>query len=251
MPDALAQVLATPGLGWILAICMVGGIVRGFSGFGTALVVLPVVTQFLDPVAAIVLIVVMDAFGPLPMMPQALRDSRLLDIRRLVVGMMITLPFGLALLFIIQPEFFRYAVSVIALMLLLCLIFGFRYKGELRSSLLYGIGALAGFTGGFAGVPGPPVILIYMASSAPVRVIRANATIFLYSFDLLILASFWLTGRLDANTVLLGIVAAFPVVLGNFVGSAMFRPGYERVYRVVAYCLIAASAISGLPLWDV
>ena len=251
MPDVFAQVLARPDLHWILAACLIGGIVRGFSGFGTALIVLPVAARLMDPVAAIVMVVVMDAFGPLPLMAQAVRDSRLADIRRLVMGMIVTLPVGLSLLLIMQADIFRYAVSVIALLLLFCLICGFRYRGELRSSFLYGVGALSGFTGGFAGVPGPPVILIYMASTASVRVVRANATIFLYCFDLLILFSFWLSGRLDGAAVALGIAAAFPVVLGNLVGNAIFSRGHERVYRAVAYVLIATAAISGLPLWDV
>jgi hypothetical protein len=30
----------------------------------------------------------------------------------------------------------------------------------------------------------------------------------------------------------------------------MFRPEAERIYRWVAYLIIAGSAISGLPVWD-
>lgn len=49
MPDLILQVWATPGLIWLLLAISVAGIVRGFTGFGTALVFVPVAGIFLLP----------------------------------------------------------------------------------------------------------------------------------------------------------------------------------------------------------
>ena len=49
MPEALTQGLATPGLIWLLFTIGLAGIVRGFSGFGTALIFVPVANIFLEP----------------------------------------------------------------------------------------------------------------------------------------------------------------------------------------------------------
>ena len=43
------------------------GLVRGFSGFGTAMIYLPVASQFLTPFEALITLMVMDFFGPLPL----------------------------------------------------------------------------------------------------------------------------------------------------------------------------------------
>ena len=55
MPDALAQALATEGLWALCLIYLAAGVVRGFSGFGTALIVVPVAGIYLEP-AQIILI---------------------------------------------------------------------------------------------------------------------------------------------------------------------------------------------------
>ena len=50
MPDILAQALATEGL-WLLFIgAVLGGLARGFSGFGTAMVILPFAAEVFTPV---------------------------------------------------------------------------------------------------------------------------------------------------------------------------------------------------------
>jgi hypothetical protein len=41
-----------------------------------------------------------------------------------------------------------------------------------------------------------------------------------------------------------------PYLLGNWLGAALFRPELELLYRRVAYAIIAASAILGLPVWE-
>jgi len=249
MPDTLGAALALPGLGWLIAAAAVAGLVRGFSGFGTAMVFLPVAGQFVPPVAAITVLAVMDAFGPLPNLPRALRDGDPADIGRLLAGTLLLLPVGLAVLSVLDPAVFRSLVGAVALTLVACLILGLRYRGRLRPRMVFGIGGVAGFLGGAAGVPGPPVILFYMASPQPAAVIRANTMLYLFSFDLLILAMLWAWGGLAWPPVLLGLVLVAPVVLGNMAGAALFRPAYERVYRGVAYAIVAGSALSGLPVW--
>lgn len=249
MPDALAAAFATPGLVWIALAALTAGIVRGFSGFGTAMVFLPVAGQFLPPVAALSVLVTMDFFGPLPNLPRALRDGQPADIGRLLLGTACLLPLGLLVLAALDPAVFRGVVAGVALCLLALLIGGVRYRGTLRPPMVYGIGGLAGLLGGTAGVPGPPVILFYMASPLPATAIRANTLLFLFSFDILFLGLLGLRGDLTLGPVVLGLVMAVPVMLGNLAGAAIFRPERERPYRALAYCIIAASAVSGLPVW--
>ena len=52
------------------------------------------------------------------------------------------------------------------------------------------------------------------------------------------------------GVLLLGVLLILPYMAGNLIGARFFRPEQEGIYRRVAYLLIAASALSGLPLWD-
>ncbi len=127
MPDIFIQALALPGLGWLLLAAFAAGLVRGFAGFGTALIFLPIASQVVDPVAAVAVLIVMDIIGPLPALPGALRDGHPKDMLRLIGGLMLILPIGVVVLFAIDPSVFKLAVSVISLAMVTLLLGGFRY----------------------------------------------------------------------------------------------------------------------------
>ena len=126
---------------------------------------------------------------------------------------------------------------------------GWRYRGALTRRLVVATGALGGFLTGFSGIPGPPVIMLYMASTLPAAVIRANFLLYLLAIDLLLFPVLWLMDLMVLKIVLLGLLAGVPNLIANAIGGWLFDPAAERLFRAVAYIVIGASAIIGLPLW--
>jgi len=250
MPEAFWTALGQPGMVWLWIAAVAAGIVRGFSGFGTAMVFLPVAGQVLNPVAALATLTVMDLVGPLPNVPRALKEAHRGDVLRLCAGLVLALPLGLLILISVAPEVFRYGVSVISLLLLLLLVQGWRYRGVLRRWMIYLTGMLGGFLFGAVGLPGPPVIMIYMAAPLPAPVVRANLMLYLIGADVLMVGFLAVVGRLEAAAIWTGALVTLPYLVGNILGGRLFRPAYERFYRWAAYTIIAFSALSGLPLWD-
>lgn len=249
MPDFLSQVLALPGLGWLIAAAFVAGTIRGFTGFGTALIYMPVAAQVLDPLWAIISVMVMDVFGPLPNLPKAFRTADKPDLIRLVGATAVTLPIGLWVLGLMSPDLFQIIVSVLALVMLACLLGGLRYRGRVGPKLVTTTGGLAGFLGGVSGMPGPPVILLYLAGPNPANVVRASTMTYLFLYDVVLMVIVALKGALLAVPVGVGLLMALPNLLGNMLGGLIFRPEFERIYRNVAYSVIGAAALSGLPIW--
>lgn len=234
----------------LILAAVLAGLVRGFSGFGTAMVFLPLASMVLSPFEALTVLIAMDLIGPLPMMPRALKDGHPADILRLGLGLAIVLPLGLWVLTISDPDIFRWATSGVALFLLICLLSGFRYRGVLHKWMIWVAGGMGGFLTGVAGLPGPPVILLYVASTHPVAVIRANTTVYLLLADIALAIMLWLFGELRWSAVSTGLILIVPYLLANLAGSAIFRPEWERAYRALAYIIIAGSAILGLPVWS-
>lgn len=250
MIEVFLEAAHTKGLWLLVCAAFIAGIVRGFSGFGTAMIYLPVAAQVVSPLWAILTLMAMDVFGPIPLVKPALRDAQRRDLLLLLLGAVFLLPVGLAMLSRISPETYRYFVSAISLVLLGCLIFGLRYNGKLHPPLVMGVGALSGFSGGLGGVPGPPVVLFYMASTLPVRVVRANMLLFLLASDVLIVSVVGVRGELELAPLVIGLILAVPNGIGNLVGAAIFNPDKAGIYKAVAYIVIATSAILGLPFWN-
>jgi hypothetical protein len=248
--ETLLAAIQTEGLWFLVCGALIAGVVRGFSGFGTAMIYLPFAAQVVPPLWAILTLIAMDLIGPIPLIKPAFKDAQRRDLMLLLGGSLCLLPVGLALLSTISPDTYRYLVSSISIVLLVCLVFGLRYSGKMYPALVAAVGGLAGFSGGLGGVPGPPVILFYMASTLPVRVVRANMMLFLFFTDILIISVVGIRGELYITPLIIGLMMAVPNGIGNLIGAAIFNPDKAGIYKAVAYMVIAASAILGLPIWN-
>ncbi|CUH84863.1 Sulfite exporter TauE/SafE [Thalassovita mediterranea] len=250
MPEIMTDILALEGLGWLIAGVFLAGAVRGFSGFGAALVYMPIAGQFLPPLWALITLVIMEVFGPIPNLPAAWRAADRAQVARIAVGGAVALPIGLAVLLAVQPEVFRYMVSALVLIMPILMLCGLRLAGPITPRLQYGTGVVSGLVGGIAGLPGPPVILLYMASSTAAAVMRANIMLYLVVVDLTLIVVISLTGRMEAVPLLLGLILALPNLLGNLAGAAMFRPERQRLYRMFGLGVMMVVGLTSLPIWD-
>jgi hypothetical protein len=250
MPDLIIAALALPGLWWLAIAIMAAGLVRGFTGFGSAMIIMPAASSVLDPFAALAFLTVVEFWGPLPNLRNAWQTGHRRDAMRLLAGALLGLPLGLWALSMMDPKFFGWSVSVVVLVLLALLMTGWRYDGQVGPRAIYGVGSVGGLMGGIAGIPGPPVIMLYMASDKPIAVIRANFLLYLLGIDVMMLVMFFALGLLDPLAIVVGLILVPVYMVANMVGARFFDPGAERFFRAVAYIVIAVSAILGLPIWS-
>lgn len=250
MLETLEGVFQTAGLIWLGLGVVAAGLVRGFAGFGSGMIIMPVASAVLSPVAAVTFMMMAELLGPLPNLPAAWRDGSPRDVGRLMLGALVTVPIGIFCLSLMDADFFGWVVSISVAILLVLLITGWRYQGTLTSKLTILTGGLGGFMGGFAGVPGPPVIMLYMASRLPIAVIRANFLLYLLAIDLVMIVVFFALDLFVWKIAVLGLMAGIPNVIANMIGARLFNPNAEVIFRRVAYLVIATSAILGLPIWN-
>ena len=78
----------------------------------------------------------------------------------------------------------------------------------------------------------------------------APMLLFLLTFDAVFLFTIIVTGQIIAEAVAIGLAMAVPIMVRNILGARVFNPDREGVYRKLAFCIIAISAIQGLPLFD-
>ncbi len=249
MPELIGSALATDGLIWLVLAVVIAGLVRGFAGFGSAMIIMPVASAVLQPVEAVIFLVAAELIGPLPNFPAAWREGKPREVGRLVLGALLALPVGIWTLSKMEQEIFGWIVSLVVIVLLALIMSGWRMKGTLSARLTVMTGAVGGFMTGFAGISGPPVIMLYMASRLPIAVIRANFLLYLVALDMLLFALLWGIGMMNWSVAFLGLLVGIPNLAANIVGARAFDPSAERFFRRVAYIVIAVSAIIGLPLW--
>lgn len=250
MIEALSQALFHPDTAYLALVVAVAGVVRGFAGFGGALIIVPLASRVLQPLEVLTLIMIIDVFSAAPLMPRAVRDSHMTELKFLILGMAVMLPIGLFLLTRIDPDLFRWQASTIAISLVVIMISGWRHSLVMGNKFLLFVGGCGGFLGGLTGIPGPPVILAYMTGKSAVARIRANIFLYLLAYDSLLGLLLLVQGAIALSISLTGALMLLPHSIGTIIGARLFNPAYDRLYRWVAYAIIIASAVGGLPVWE-
>src|SRR6201999_3614424 len=136
-----------------LAICIVAfiaGTARGFSGFGAALIFMPLASSLAAPRLIAALLLIVDFVGALPLLPNAWRQADRKATSTIVAGALVGVPIGTWLLTRLDPVTTRWIISGFVIALLALLLSGWRYHGKDHAVISVGIGALSGFCSGLA-----------------------------------------------------------------------------------------------------
>src|ERR1700709_387778 len=132
----------------ICVIAFISGTARGFSGFGSALIFMPLASSMAAPRLIAALLLIIDFVSALPLAPNAWKHADRKATAVMVAGALIGVPIGTYFLSRLDPVTTRWIISGFVLALLLLLLSGWRYRGKDFPALSVGIGALSGFCRG-------------------------------------------------------------------------------------------------------
>jgi uncharacterized membrane protein YfcA len=243
MPD----LLTFPFLICAFVTC-IAGMVRGFAGFGAAMIMTPVFSAFYGPAVGVALCLLLEIAVALPVVPGVVR---LVDWRRigvLLVAAAVGVPVGNLVLTQVDPEPMRWAISAIVLGAVALLASGWRFSGRPRTATTLAAGASSGFLNGLAGMAGPPIAFYYLAGDETVTRVRANLTTYFVFVDLVAMLVFLARGLLDGATIVHGLLLAPAVMVGGVIGTRLFPLASEGFYRRLALVLLVGVAIGVLIL---
>ncbi|MEM9578314.1 MAG: sulfite exporter TauE/SafE family protein [Pseudomonadota bacterium] len=245
----MLELIATPGLIWVVLVTFTAGVIYGFAGFGSALIYMPVAAAVLEPALAIGAFSVSALASIFTLVPRAWEQADQPNVVVMTGAAVIFAPLGIWVLVNSDTTMLRWVLCGITAATLLLLMSGWRYRVQPTKYLRATIGAAAGVMMGSVGLNGPLVILFQLSGQDSVTRSRANTLIFLTFSSLSLLPLMALQGVIGWPAVGLGLLLLVPYGLGTLAGRRFFDPDREKLYRQVAYLIIAASAIMGLPLW--
>lgn len=234
----------------VLVAAFVAGLARGFSGFGAALIFVPVASAFIGPKLAVPVLLVTDLIAGMGMIPDAWRRANRSEVGTMAIGALVGVPAGAWLLTAADPLTLRWGIVILVAVLLTLIVSGWRYTGTPKPALTILVGATSGLFSGVAQVGGPPVVAYWLGSTIGHHNVRANIVLY-FAISSVISAVSYTVGGLISTPVLWMALAAAPVyAIGIWLGSHLFSRSDELFFRRVCYGLIALAAILGLPLWD-
>ncbi|WP_298012144.1 sulfite exporter TauE/SafE family protein [uncultured Castellaniella sp.] len=241
---------AAPSLHVYLAlasITLLGGVMRGFSGYGSGLLMAPVFSLLLAPADVVVIILLLNLLTSLQLMPVFLRrvDWRLTF--RLFVPSLAGLPVGLYFLHGVDAMILRRIVAFLVILVAVLMLSGWHYRGR-RGVFQDGVvGVSSGFMTAVGGIGGPPVIL-YLLSDHTLSASVFRAVCLTY-FSLGQVATLipMSAGGIVTGHQLINVVLLLPVaMLANFLGAFLHRWAEGRnqaLFRRVSLLFLLATGV--------
>jgi len=231
-------------------ISAMAGAARGFAGFGSSLIYVPLISTVYEPKIAAVTALLIDAASGVPYGAKAFPRSDRRDVGPTTLAALATLPLGTYLLVVADPTALRWFIGVFVLATLPFLAGGWRYQGKSNLAIRLAVGGIAGVTGGAVQLSGPPVILYWLGGTLKAATARANMFVFFAILDLAACASYFISGLFGREALALAILLAIPYTLLFFVGTLSFHRTSEGIYRAIAYALIGLAGLLSLPVFD-
>ena len=235
---------------FLVAAALLAGLARGFSGFGAALIFVPLGSAAVGPKLAIPLLLIVDIVMAAGLLPNAWRQADKRDVGIMSTGAFFGIPAGTYVLASADPLTIRWAIVVLVVVMLLLLVSGWRYHGKPKAPVTVFVGLLAGILSGAAQAGGPPVVAYWLGGAIPRWIVRSNIVLYFAFSSLLSVVTYRVGGLIVREVFLLSLVTAPAYGFGLYVGSHMFGFANDETFRRICYLLIAAAALISLPVLD-
>ena len=236
---------------WLaIGIAALSGVVRGFSGFGSALIYIPLMAALYDPRIAAGTLLLIDFVSGVPFAFVSRKICNWSEVAPLAIMAAIGVPFGTFLLLFADPIALRWLISAIVLGLLAVLLSGWRYTRQPGMATKLGVGFIAGVGAGAVQVGGPAVIIYWLSSKSPPIVIRANLLVYFVLNAIALIVFYAIQGVLTAQVLAFALMLGPAFWVSMTLGAWFFRGSSDNTYRQVAYAIVALAAIVSIPLFD-
>ncbi len=218
--------------------------IRGLTGFGMAIILVPLLGMIIRPDEAVVLAILLQLLiGPVGL-KVILADGHRSSALMIAGCAVLATPLGLMLLGRTPPDIARVLIAAIAIGAFLIVILTRKQKAQPGKAVTVGVGLMSGILTGFAAMPGPPVVPYYLREAFSPQVARASMMLVFFATAIAGAASAVLLGVASTRTVLLSVMLFIPMLIGNHFGSLAFGTISPSVWRAGVAVLLGVAGIS-------
>lgn len=229
----------------LMPVVLFAGFVRGLTGFGGPLVLVPIFVLFIDPPAAAAIVILVDIFSNLGILQEAVRQVSWRTVGFTGISAGAAMPFGSSVMLSADPDAVRAIIYVAVGCAALILLTGLRFPRALRSYELAGGGALAGSVMGATGL-GILIVPVMFSTPDEARTARANLIVWVFCVSLVLIALLFLNGGAGRVELLHGLAFAPVYLVGALLGKRCFGRLDERLFRKVVLAFLLAMSVLGL-----
>ncbi|MFN8983268.1 MAG: sulfite exporter TauE/SafE family protein [Alphaproteobacteria bacterium] len=230
-----------------LGVTLVAGLMRGFAGFGSAMLMAPIFAMLFGSADMVVTVVAIELIVSFQLFPQVRHHADWRLLTPMSIAACAAMPLGVWLLASIDKDTIITSVSAVIVFFVVIMWTGWRYKGPRSKPATILVGAISGAMMATTSVGGPPVLLYLLSGNDPPQVNRANIVTYYFLTQFLLIAIVMASGVAGVNALIRAFILLPVMVLGAWIGGRAFHGiGSEQLYRQTALAILFATGIFGL-----
>lgn len=227
------------------AMALVGGMVRGFAGFGGPAVMLLVLTPFFNPLSVLSKVMVIDLAANLKLLPNSFADVDWPLCLTVSAASLVGILGGTYALLSVDGEIIKQAVALVVAGCTAVMLTGWRYQGRPGRLVQILAGLLSGFALGATCIALVAMLFFFAGPARPAQA-RANAIYWALITMVFLILVHIMAQTLDFDAIWRALLVGLVYLFGAVLGSLLFQRTGERDFRRAVLWLLACLSIGAL-----
>jgi uncharacterized protein len=225
---------------------LLAGAVSGLTGFGLALISVPLLLFVYEPRTVIVITAVLSVIINLAVVWDSWRDADQRIVVALLPSALVGVIVGTEVLRTVDPDYIRLGVGIVVVFSALLLLRDVRLPGAGTRWGTVVAGSTSGALSTSTGLAGPPIVLLLASRGFPKRAFRGSSALYFLAMSLVGLAVLYIRGIFGADHVPLALALIPAAFLGKAIGTAMLKRISEGAFRVVTLGIVILTGTLGV-----
>ena len=230
----------------ILFVILISGFIRGFLGFGSGLITIPILSFLYSPVFAIVFNIIIEIPTTIYLTFIGAKTCKFKEISPMFFSMMLTIPIGTIFLISIDEQIIKIIMSILVIFFVILIASGWRLKSTITKYVLLISGIISGLMQGVTGMGGPSFATVLLSKDDKEEVIRGNILIMSAGIVISAVISMYYFNLFSLELLLTGIIAAPFYILASYTGSRFYNLSGKKYFRNIALFVLGLIGLATL-----
>lgn len=207
----------------IILIVMAAGFIQGLSGFGSAIIAIPLLSFFLDIKTAVPLVIMLGIIIGLINTRELIHHNQYNRLAPLIIGALCGIPVGVVFISSMQENIVLFVLSILLITYSLYTMLGLKVRIFRQRLFAYIAGFFSGWLGATLSISGPPIILYTTAQNWSAKEKKSILATYFLLVSILTAIGFYVSGMLNDRVMILFGYSVIPLIVGTYLGIFAFN----------------------------
>lgn len=227
----------------VFLIVFTGALTQGLTGFGFAIITVPLLSLIMDIKIAIPLGAVCGLLINLTLFLNFKKRIDINEIKLLMAGGLTGIPIGAFFLKTAHPELIKILLGSLILVFALFMLSGIKFRRVINLKWGLFFGFLSGVLGGAFNTNGPPVLIYSLVQGWDRHRLKASLAAYFLSTSIVIVISHLAAGILTGK-IMVQFLCLLPAIGGGLIaGNLLYDRISAKLFNKLIFWLLIASAL--------